>query len=69
LTLAYLAKLDPAEGRLVEARLVPVQVRRFRLQRASKADVAWLGNLFNRLGAPLGTRVQVSSHDSLILRW
>jgi poly-gamma-glutamate synthesis protein (capsule biosynthesis protein) len=69
LRLMYLARVEPQQGRLVEARLVPLQVRRFRLHRASAADAQWLCDLLNRLGAPLGTGVQLGSDHRLTLRW
>ncbi|MBI3974081.1 MAG: hypothetical protein HY332_22615 [Chloroflexi bacterium] len=46
-----------------------MQVRRFRLNRASEADAQWLCDLLNRLGAPFGTHVQVEGDHSLALRW
>jgi poly-gamma-glutamate capsule biosynthesis protein CapA/YwtB (metallophosphatase superfamily) len=69
LTLLYLASIDPQEGRLVEARLVPMQLRRFRLNRASTADAQWLCDLLNRLGAPCGTRVRLREDNSMTLSW
>jgi poly-gamma-glutamate capsule biosynthesis protein CapA/YwtB (metallophosphatase superfamily) len=69
LALIYLVKVDPKQGQLVEVRLVPTQVRRFRLNRASAADAQWLYTLLNRLGAPFATQVQLESDHSLTLRW
>jgi poly-gamma-glutamate capsule biosynthesis protein CapA/YwtB (metallophosphatase superfamily) len=69
LSLMYLAKVDPLQGRLREARLVPLQVRRLRLHRASETDATWLCELVNRLGAPFGTRVQLAGDNSLTLQW
>lgn len=69
LSLIYLITVDPASGRLVEVRLVPLRTRRFRLERATAADVAWLGDLLNRLGASSGTRVQVENDNHLSLHW
>jgi poly-gamma-glutamate capsule biosynthesis protein CapA/YwtB (metallophosphatase superfamily) len=69
LALIYLVRLDPEQGRLVEVRLVPMQMRRFRLNRASSADAKWLCDLLNRLGAPFGTKVQLESDHSMTLRW
>ncbi|MCI0462273.1 MAG: CapA family protein [Gemmataceae bacterium] len=69
LALMYLARIDPREGRLVGARLVPLQARRFRLQRTAEADAQWLADLLNRLGAPLGTQVRLEGDNSLTLRW
>jgi poly-gamma-glutamate capsule biosynthesis protein CapA/YwtB (metallophosphatase superfamily) len=68
LALMYLARLDPEQGRLVEARLVPMNVRRFRLNRASKPDAKWLCDLLNRLGAPFGTQAQLEGDNSMTLR-
>jgi poly-gamma-glutamate synthesis protein (capsule biosynthesis protein) len=69
LALMYLAWVGPCQGRLVEARLVPLQARRFRLNRTSAADAQWLCALLNRLGAPFGTQVQLGSDNRLALRW
>ena len=69
LALAYLATVDPRRGRLVGVRLVPMQVRKFRLNRASDADAKWLCDLVSELGAPSGTRAQLESDNSLTLRW
>jgi poly-gamma-glutamate synthesis protein (capsule biosynthesis protein) len=52
LTLMYLVKVDSQECRIVDVRMVPMQMRRFRLNRASLADARWLCELLNRLGLP-----------------
>jgi poly-gamma-glutamate synthesis protein (capsule biosynthesis protein) len=41
LTLMYFPTLDPA-GRLLTLRLVPLRIRKLRLERATRADAAWL---------------------------
>jgi poly-gamma-glutamate capsule biosynthesis protein CapA/YwtB (metallophosphatase superfamily) len=69
LALIYLAKLDAQQNRLEELRLVPLQVRKFRLHRAAPSDARWLGDLLNRTGAPFGTQVQLEHDNSLTLRW
>jgi len=69
LTVMYLVKVDPRDGRLVAVRLVPLQMRRFRLNHASQADASWLCALLNRLGQPFGTRVELESDNSMSLRW
>jgi poly-gamma-glutamate synthesis protein (capsule biosynthesis protein) len=69
LALMVLAGVNLEDGRLVELRLVPLQVRRFRLNRAAESDAEWLCDLLNRLGAPLGTLVQQEGDNSLTLRW
>jgi len=67
LAVMYLIELDPHSGQLVSARLVPMQMRRFRLERASIADAQWLCALLNRLGMPFRTGARLEKHNSLIL--
>jgi poly-gamma-glutamate synthesis protein (capsule biosynthesis protein) len=68
LTLMYLAGVDPGQGRLVEVQLVPMRVRRFRLNRASKADARWLCDFLNREGSPFGARVHLEGDNSMTLQ-
>jgi poly-gamma-glutamate synthesis protein (capsule biosynthesis protein) len=68
LVLAYLVRIDPRDGRLVEARLVPFQARRFRLTRASAGDAKWLCDFLTRLGAPFGTQVALEEDNRITLR-
>jgi poly-gamma-glutamate capsule biosynthesis protein CapA/YwtB (metallophosphatase superfamily) len=67
LTLMYLAAIDPRRGRMVEARLVPMRVARFRLSRAPESDARRLCDLLNELGAPLMTRSELASDHTLTL--
>ena len=69
LTLMYLVTVDPVEGRLVELRLVPLQIRRFRLNRVSEADGRWLCDLLNRPGARFGTHVVMNRDNSMTVHW
>jgi poly-gamma-glutamate synthesis protein (capsule biosynthesis protein) len=69
LTLMYLAKVDPQQGRLRELRLVPMQIRRFRLNHASAADAQWFCDLLNDLGTPFGTAVRLQEDKSMALSW
>jgi poly-gamma-glutamate capsule biosynthesis protein CapA/YwtB (metallophosphatase superfamily) len=69
LALMYLVELDPRSGDLVSVQLVPMQMRRFRLERAALADASWLCGLLNTLGAPFGTEVQLAENNSMALKW
>jgi poly-gamma-glutamate capsule biosynthesis protein CapA/YwtB (metallophosphatase superfamily) len=69
LALMYLPMVDLRQGRLVEARLVPLRARQFRLNRVSTADAQWLANLLNQLGRRFGTRVQMEGDNSMTLGW
>jgi len=69
LALMYLVKVDANTGQLVEVRLVPMQSRRFRLNRVSRTDAHWLWNLLNELGKPFATEAQLEADASIVLRW
>jgi poly-gamma-glutamate capsule biosynthesis protein CapA/YwtB (metallophosphatase superfamily) len=69
LALMYLVELDSRSGKLITARLVPMQMRRFQLQRASAADAKWLCNLLNELGERFGTTLRLEEDNSLTLEW
>jgi poly-gamma-glutamate capsule biosynthesis protein CapA/YwtB (metallophosphatase superfamily) len=49
--------------------MIPTQVKRFRVNRATGADVRWLRDRLNREGEQFGTRVDMASDDSLTLSW
>jgi poly-gamma-glutamate capsule biosynthesis protein CapA/YwtB (metallophosphatase superfamily) len=69
LALMYLVELDSRSGKLITARLVPMQMRRFQLQRASAADAKWLCDLLNELGQRFGTASKLGEDNSLMLEW
>jgi poly-gamma-glutamate synthesis protein (capsule biosynthesis protein) len=69
LGLMYFADVEPGAGRLLSLRMVPTQVRRFRVNRASEVDSKWLEDLLNREGKRFGTWVKRSAENILTLRW
>jgi poly-gamma-glutamate capsule biosynthesis protein CapA/YwtB (metallophosphatase superfamily) len=69
LALIYLTTLDPADGRLLDLRLVPMQVKRFRLNRSLPSDTHWLCSLLNELGAPFNVRVRLLDDNTMSLIW
>ena len=69
LVLMYLIELNSCSGELIAARLVPMRMRRFRLDRASAADAKWLCNLLNQLGKPFATGVTLEKDNSFTLAW
>jgi poly-gamma-glutamate synthesis protein (capsule biosynthesis protein) len=48
----YFVRLQIPSGRLLDMTVVPMQIRRFRLQRAGRADARWLCDTLNRGGIP-----------------
>jgi poly-gamma-glutamate synthesis protein (capsule biosynthesis protein) len=69
LTLMYFVSAEPQTGKLVSLSMVPMQVKRFRLNRASDDDASWLKNILNREGKKLGTSVELAADNTLMLRW
>jgi len=66
LTLMYLPQFDGAGGGLIELRLAPFRISRFRLQRASREEAAWLCDTLDRESAKFGTGVSVKGDGSLL---
>jgi poly-gamma-glutamate capsule biosynthesis protein CapA/YwtB (metallophosphatase superfamily) len=69
LALMYLIGLDSCSGELITVRLVPMRMRRFRLERTSAADAEWLCDLLNELGKPFKTGARLEKDSSLMLEW
>jgi poly-gamma-glutamate synthesis protein (capsule biosynthesis protein) len=69
LALMYFVDVDPRTGRLVDLYMIPMHIRRFRLNRASGDDASWLKDILNREGKKLGTGVELEADNMLTLRW
>ena len=69
LSLMYFAAIDPATGKLSQLQMVPTQIKRFRVNRASTDDALWLKNILNREGNRFATRVVPDKNNSFSLRW
>ena len=69
LGLMYFADVMPSTGQLLALRMIPTQIRRFRINHASEGDAKWLETLLNRKGQHFGTRVQRSAENVLTLQW
>jgi len=69
LAIMYLIDVDPRSGELVSVRLVPLQMRQFRLRRAARVDAEWLCDLLNELGKPFKTGASLEKDGSLRLTW
>jgi poly-gamma-glutamate synthesis protein (capsule biosynthesis protein) len=68
LGLMYFADIDPWAGRLLDLRMIPIQVQHFRVNYASEADCQWLEEVLNREGQRLGTQVKRMAGNILTLR-
>lgn len=67
LTALYVVSLRAEGGALVSLRLDPMEIKHFRLNRATAEDAAWLAERLCREGARFGTSVSPAEDGSL--RW
>lgn len=67
LVLLYFVTVDAATGRLERLEMTPLQIKRFRLRRASKEDAAWLRDMLTREGRTLGTTARLGTGNTLLL--
>ena len=69
LSLMYFVTIDPADGKLSRLQMIPTQIKRFRVNRASTDDTLWLKNILNREGNRFGAQVIPDKNNSFTLRW
>jgi poly-gamma-glutamate synthesis protein (capsule biosynthesis protein) len=68
LSLAYFPALDAATRELVDFRIVPLRMSRFRLHDTSRSDTEWLARMLTREGERLGTNAEPRG-GHIALRW
>jgi poly-gamma-glutamate synthesis protein (capsule biosynthesis protein) len=69
LSFMYFPTLDAETGALVRLELVPTQMKRFRVQRASVEDARWLAELAEREGVQFDTRARLREDGRIELSW
>jgi poly-gamma-glutamate capsule biosynthesis protein CapA/YwtB (metallophosphatase superfamily) len=69
LTLMYFPEFDTNSGKLKSLKMIPMEMKNFRLNRAKNKDVKWLYNTLNRECKKLGTTVRLEKDNSLWLKW
>jgi poly-gamma-glutamate capsule biosynthesis protein CapA/YwtB (metallophosphatase superfamily) len=69
LGLMYLLSMQPTTGELMELRMIPTQVKRFRVNRASQRDRMWLRDRLDRECQKLGTRIELVDQNAFSLKW
>lgn len=66
LALMYFANIDTTSGDLLDLEMVPLQIRRFRLEPASRDDIRWLGRVLDRESRRFATRIDVRPDGTLV---
>jgi poly-gamma-glutamate capsule biosynthesis protein CapA/YwtB (metallophosphatase superfamily) len=69
LVLMYLPSLSASSGALIGLRLVPFQIRNFRLNRASRDDAAWLRDVLGRESGRFGTSTTMNDDGAFAVTW
>lgn len=63
LALMYFPRLDPGTGDLAALEMIPVQIHKFSLHRASKEDAKWLGEVVERESTGISQGIRVSMRN------
>jgi poly-gamma-glutamate capsule biosynthesis protein CapA/YwtB (metallophosphatase superfamily) len=70
LTLMYFVTIYPATGKLARLEMVPMQIRKFRLNRTSEKDTRWLADVLSREGRQrFNTDIKITKQKTLQLVW
>ena len=67
LTLMYFVDLDPTGGSLQALRLVPLQIKNFRLSIPSQRDIEWIQGTLDRECRRFGTKVVLEPEGQLMV--
>ena len=65
LRLLYSASTDPASGELISLQMIPLRVRRMRLERACQTDAEWLRKTIEHTSRRFKIRVEARPNDLL----
>ncbi|SDY20258.1 CapA family protein [Nitrosomonas sp. Nm58] len=65
LSLMYFASIAPATGKLIALEMVPMQIKRFKLNRASPEDASWLQRTLDEHSRKFNCRIELTSDQML----
>lgn len=69
LSLLYFVSLDTGSGELTRLHMIPMRMRRFRLNRASAGEAGWMAATLDRESRRFDSRVELEADRSLSLVW
>ena len=65
----YFVRVDSADGNLMRLNMLPMQIKRFRLNRATGKNVQWLREVLDRESRKWGTRIEMKNGHTRVLRF
>lgn len=65
LSLMYFVTVNTSSGKLQRCQLVPMQIKKFRVNYASHTDAQWLAGMLNREGKKLNTQVELHDNNAM----
>lgn len=65
LSLMYFASIAPATGKLAGLEMAPMQIKRFKLNRASQDDASWLQHTLNEQSRRFNCHIELTSDQML----
>lgn len=69
LSLMYFPEIESGTGNLKSLKMVPMEIKKFRLHKARNKDIQWLKKVLDREGRELGTQVILEKDKSFSLKW
>ena len=63
----YFVGMDPGTGKLISMRMIPTQIRKFKVNRANIEDTKWLLDVLNRESKMFGTKIELQEDNSFRL--
>jgi poly-gamma-glutamate synthesis protein (capsule biosynthesis protein) len=69
LGLLYFAGIDAVTGKLARLHMIPTQIRRMQVRRASTEDALWLKSVLNRESRAFGAWAELAKDKELVLQW
>ncbi len=65
LSLMYFVSTAPATGKLIALEMVPMQIKHFKLNRASQEDASWLQRTLDKHSRRLNCRIELTADQTL----
>ncbi|TBW27616.1 CapA family protein [Gramella sp. KN1008] len=69
LSLMYFPEIAPQNGELIKLKIIPMEIRKFRLNHAKQEQIRWVREVLTREGEQFGNKVEHGDVENLFLKW